>query len=171
MEQETADGKAGVQGREVERLLPSAAPASPWQGSWQGPQGCRPPAWSPAQLWGFLVKPTQGDILAGGLPLPHRLRCCPAVSLSIPEASVSPVALRSSAGEHLRVRKVGAHSPPFTVPVLSSPGGEGLPQEDSAAQRGVGDLLSDAQLVRVGWGLSRPPNLCQVRGPPSFAPR
>lgn len=55
-------------------------------------------------------------------------------------------------------RKVDARSPLSMV--RSSPGVEGLCQEDSTAQRGAGDLLRDAQLVRVGWGLSRPPNLC-----------
>lgn len=152
-----------MQGRDVERLLPSAAPACPWQGSWWGPQGCRPSAWSPAQLWGFPVKKKQlknnawGNPSGGACPSPQ------AVPLLIPEASVS---LRSSAGEHLRGQEGGRPLP--TVPARPALGGGSPPGGQCGSERGAGDLLGDALLLAlllgVGWGL------CRVRRPSSFTP-
>lgn len=98
-------------------------------------------------------KTTHGEILAGACPSPQ------AVPLLIPEASVS---LRSSAGEHLRGQE-GARPLP-TVPARPALGGGSPPGGQCGSERGAGDLLGDAPLLGVGWGL------CRVRRPSSFTP-
>lgn len=100
-------------------------------------------------------KTTHGEILAGGpAPRPRQFPC------SFPKHGCHSGARQVSTSG---VRKVHARSPPF--PARPALGGGSPPGGQCGSERGAGDLLGDAPLLGVGWGL------CRVRRPSSFTPR